>query len=56
MSTMINTVPNIPLGPYPHALLCGQVGTAPIKSTINTINSIVPNDIAFHLTQSLISV
>jgi hypothetical protein len=49
MSTMSNTVPNIPLGPYPHPLLCGQVGTAPIKSTINTISSIVPNDIVFLL-------
>jgi hypothetical protein len=56
MSTMSNTTPNIPLGPYPHPLLCGQVGTVPIRSTINTISSIVPNDIAFHLTQLLVSV
>jgi hypothetical protein len=32
-------------------VLYGQVGAAPIRSTINTINSMVPNDIVFLLLQ-----
>ena len=31
----------------PHALLCGQVGIAPISINTTMINRIVPNDISF---------
>ena len=45
--TMTTTNPSPPLGPYPHDLLWGHVGIAPINSRIKTINRIVPNDISF---------
>lgn len=39
---MINTKPRPPLGAYPHDLLYGQLGIAPISSNITMINKIVP--------------
>lgn len=40
---MIKTVPKIPLGPYPHPLLWGHAGIAPISNKIKMTNSTVPN-------------
>lgn len=40
---MIKIVPKTPLGPYPHAVLCGHVGNAPINNKIKITNSTVPN-------------
>jgi hypothetical protein len=40
---MTRIVPIIPLGPYPHAALCGQDGTAPTSNKIRTTNNTVPN-------------
>lgn len=37
------TVPRIPLGPYPQALLCGQVGKAPRSNKIKRIIKMVLN-------------
>ena len=39
---MTKTVPKRPDGPYPHSLLCGQLGTAPNNKRIKTIISIRP--------------
>lgn len=47
MITITTTNPSPPLGPYPHDLLCGHVGIAPINTRIKTISRIVPNDISF---------
>ena len=35
----INIKPNIPLGQYPHSLLCGQLGKDPITNNTNKISS-----------------
>jgi hypothetical protein len=43
---MRTIVPNKPPGQYPHDLLCGQVGNAPINSKIKTMRRIVPVVIA----------
>jgi hypothetical protein len=37
----MSTTPKIPLGPYPHAALCGQEGSAPTNIKINRIIKIV---------------
>jgi len=46
MSNTTNITPTMPLGPYPHPRLCGQVGTTPRRTRTRTINRIVPRLIA----------
>jgi hypothetical protein len=40
---MIKIVPKIPLGPYPHPALWGQVGSVPISNKTKITKSTVPN-------------
>lgn len=49
---MTRITPKIPLGPYPQPALCGQVGKAPIRIKINSINKIVLN--ILHLPRKII--
>ncbi len=41
------TKPIPPLGPYPQARLCGQLGTAPISKRMRTISNKVPRDMRY---------
>jgi hypothetical protein len=43
ISTISNIRPNKPPGQYPHPLLCGHAGNAPISASIKTMIRIVPN-------------
>lgn len=46
ISNTTRITPTIPLGPYPHPLLCGQVGITPTMISTNTMRRIVPRLIA----------
>jgi hypothetical protein len=39
---MTTMTPTIPLGPYPHLLLCPHVGITPTKARIRMIRRMVP--------------
>ena len=41
MTTMTRIVPRPPLGPYPHLLLCGHVGSAPMRRRMRMTSSMV---------------
>lgn len=41
MMTIIRIVPRPPLGPYPHLLLCGHVGSAPMRRRMRTTSRMV---------------
>jgi hypothetical protein len=49
ITSINNTNPMPPLGPYPHCLLWGQVGMTPSSIKTTTINRIVPTLIFFSL-------